>query len=63
MSVLNHVKKCSLVHSENEPGIVKQGSLQRKGHVPLTQQAMLRWIVNDGMADGLFVSAGEVMAH
>lgn len=59
MSVLNHVKKCSLVHSENEPGIVKQ----RKGHVPFTQQAMLRWIVNDGMADGLFVSAGEVMAH
>ena len=24
---------------------------------------MLGWIVNDGIADGLFASAGEVMAH
>lgn len=45
------------------PGIVLQGSLKRKGHMQLTQQEMLRWIVNDGMADGLFVSAGNVLAH
>lgn len=44
-------------------GVVLQGSLQRRDHVPLIQKVALRWIVNDGMADGLFVSAGEVMAH
>lgn len=47
-------------------GVVLQGSgpeTQRRSYVPLTQQVMLRWIVNEGMADGLFVSAGEVMAH
>ncbi len=44
------------------PGMVQQGSLM-KGHILLTYQVILQWIVNDDMVNGLFVSAAVVMAH